>query len=150
MRKCGLFFTVRKIVKSLPRNERTKLPFIYDTPGQKWYDSFLKRHPFISAKKAEYLSILRKKVTESKIRNWFESVRNQLGSDFEVMEDPDHIFNMDETSFYLMPSGSIVLARKGKPVYEVSQKSDKENITVSLAISASGIQGPSFVVYKYI
>jgi len=57
---------------------------------------------------------------------------------------------MDEMSFYLAPQGDLVLAEKGKPVYDVSAVSDKENIMVSMGVSALGNQVPSFIVYKYV
>lgn len=56
---------------------------------------------------------------------------------------------MDETSFYLYPKGYLVLAEKGSHVYDTSAKSDKENITTLITVSADGVIAPPLTVYKY-
>ena len=150
IRRSGLLFTIKKLVQGMPRAERKKLPFKNNMPGRKWFQSFRSRHTVISLKKAEYLSAARRKVSESRIRKWFVDFKEQLGADFQILKDPDRVFNMDETSFRLTDTDGIFLSQKGKPLYAVSEKCDKENMTVSVGVSASVIQVPSFAVYKYI
>lgn len=44
----------------------------------------------------------------------------------------------------------IVLAERGKSVYDISTNSDKDNVTVSICVNAIGEMAPPLVVYKYI
>lgn len=56
---------------------------------------------------------------------------------------------MDETSMWLAPKGGMVLAEKGKPTYDFSASSDKENVTTSFTVSAAGEIAPPLTVFKY-
>jgi len=72
-----------------------------------------------------------------------------LGPDLDKLKDPTRVFNLDETSFYLYPKGYLVLAEKGTHVYDTSAKSDKENITTLLTVSAAAVIAPPLTIYKY-
>lgn len=143
--KDGLVNTVKKLVES----EHIKTYFTNNTPGRKWFEGFLKRHPIISQKKAEYLSQTRAAVTETFIRNWFSEVKNLLKEDLEILKDPQRVFNMDETAMCLAPKGGLFLAEKGKSTYYVSASSDKENITTLFTVNASGEIAPPLTIFKY-
>lgn len=57
-------------------NERNvKTPFKENLPGRKWFESFMRRHPILSRKKAEHLSKQRDLITKNAVRSWFKSVR---------------------------------------------------------------------------
>lgn len=53
-------------VKKIVDESKIETPFQNGRPGRKWYDSFMKRHPKISQKKAEYLNNARANITEEK------------------------------------------------------------------------------------
>lgn len=147
--KQSLLYSVEKIIESMPPSEKEQIPF--KIPGRTWYYSFLQRHRSVVEKKSEYLSISRSNLSEQSIRKWFLEVQQELiDADITaVLEDPQQIFNVDETRFHLNPnSNSFVLAQKGKPVYKVS-KNDKENLTISITVSAAGEVAPPLVLYKY-
>lgn len=76
----GLLYSVQHIV--LKTNKQT--PFIDSKPVKKWFYSFLRRHPTISQKHAEYLSKARACVTEHNIRRWFTETRELLGEDVKL------------------------------------------------------------------
>lgn len=118
-------------------------------PGKKWYYSFLKRHPVISQKHAEYVNRARGAVTENKIRAWFQEVKASLKDDVNVLKDPGRVFNMDETCFFLVPKGDLILGPRGRQVYDESSNSDKENITTLFSANANGKFAPPLTVYKY-
>lgn len=143
--KDGLVGSVKKFIES----EGIKSPFKNNTPGRKWFDGFLKRHPILSIKKAEYLSKTRAAISEKFIRKWFTEVQLLLKDNLEVFEDSTRVFNMDETAMYLAPKGGLFVAEKGKPTYDVSASSDKENITTLFTVNAAGEILPPLTVYKY-
>lgn len=71
-----------------------------------------------------------------------------MGPECDVFNYPQQIFNMDETSFFLSPKGTLVLGPKGKSVYDVGT-SDKDNITTLIAVNAAGQIAPPLTIYKF-
>lgn len=120
-------------------------------PGRKWYTGFRSRHPILTQKKAEFLTRSRRKITEESIRLWFANVTTQIGPDLdEILLDRTRVYNMDETCFYLNPdSNRIVLAEKRKNIFCVSEHSDKENITVNIAVNTAGERAPPLILGKF-
>lgn len=145
--KLMLLDTVEKIVTSAKDSIST--PFIDGRPGRKWFEGFMRRHSEISQKQSEYINKARGQITEAKIRGWFKETEDLLGPDLDILKDPTRVFNLDETSFYLYPKGYLVSAEKGTHVYDTSAKSDKENITTLLTVSAAGVIAPPLTIYKY-
>lgn len=143
--KDGLFYSISRIVGESGK----ETPFKNNIPGKKWYANFMKRNPELSYKQSEYLNKARASVTEEKIRRWFEETLNLLGEDAETLEDPSRVWNMDETAFYLNPSGGCVIAEKGKAVYGTSSNSDKENVTTLVTVNALGEFAPPLTLYKF-
>lgn len=143
--KDGLCYSVQKIL-----NETNKTTvFTHNRPGRKWFDSFLARHPELTVKHAEYISKARAAVTPEQIRKWFENTLQDLGDDADILLHPERIWNMDETSFYLNPSGGWVIAEKGKHAYATSGNSDKDNVTTLVTVNAIGEFAPPLTVYKF-
>lgn len=88
-------------------------------------------------------------VTEQKIRNWFLEVKDLLGEDVNILEDPKRIFNMDESGFYLCPDNDYVLGPRGENVYSESANSDKENCTTLMTVNAAGETFTPLTLYQY-
>lgn len=65
------------------------------------------------------------------------------------LNHPDHIYNLDESAFFLNEQGGVVFCEKGKAVSEIGSHSDKENLTISICVSATGKVVKPLVVYKY-
>lgn len=146
--KSLLLDSVQQIVKA--QNKET--PFTNGRPGRKWYNAFLRRHPVVAERMNQHLTKARSEVTEEDIRKWFSTVRSYLESNnwLDVLDNPDRIFNMDESAFLLCPKEKRVLARKGeKLVYSFVHNDEKECITTLFAGSASGKQPPPMVIYSY-
>ena len=55
---------------------------------------------------------------------------------------------MDETAVYISPKGGLVLAEKGKSMYDVATN-DKENITTLFTVNAAGEFTTPLTVFKY-
>nr|CAI5830211.1 unnamed protein product [Callosobruchus analis] len=120
--KEGLLYSVQKILEECDIN--TKL--LKGTPGRKWFESFMKRHPEVSHKKAEFINKARAAVSEESIRRWFNHTKELLGTD----------------------AGSLVLGPKGKNIYDVGT-SDKDNVTTLIAVNAAGLIAPPLTIYKF-
>lgn len=142
-------YSVEKIIGTCYNAD--ELPFIDGKPGKKWFRGFLKRHPIITQKKSEYLSDSRAHVTEKSIRKWFEKVRKLVGeAGVEILNNhPERVFNVDETAFFLNKSGQVVLAERGRQVYNINKNTDKENVTVSICVNAKGEMAPPLILYAY-
>ncbi|KAJ0181661.1 hypothetical protein K1T71_002383 [Dendrolimus kikuchii] len=128
--KSDLMESVAKII----RDTGIKNPFKDGMPENTWYQSFLKRHPNISIREPEGINNARAAVTET-----------------HIFEDPDRIFNGDETGFSLCPKSGKVLGPRGyKNLYIIKKNNEKENISVLALFSASGILCPPLVIFPYV
>lgn len=156
MAKCGfpinkkeLFESVSKII----RDTGMKNPFKDGIPGDTWYQSFLRRHPEISVREAEGINNARAAVTETRVRLWFKDLREYIQSidALDIFEDPDRIFNGDETGFSLCPKSGKILGPRGyKNLYMIKKSNEKENVTVLVVFTASGKICPPLVVFPYV
>lgn len=148
-KKADLLNTVQKIVLTNKRDT----PFKDGRPGEKWYKSFLKRHPDLALREPEGLTKSRAIITEDYIRKWFDELQTYIEEikQEDIFNDPRRILNGDETSFSMCPKTGKVLAPKGwKNVYELKKGSEKEAITVLLVFSAAGKTAHPMVVFPYI
>ncbi|KAJ3615977.1 hypothetical protein MTP99_005568 [Tenebrio molitor] len=143
--KDGLMYSVQKIVE----RSHIQTPFTKNKPGRKWFDSFLRRNPIVRQKHAEYINKARASISEEKIRTWFSEVRILLKDDIEVLNHPQRIWNMDETAVFLSPKGGLVLAERGKPTYDITSTSEKDNVTTLITVNALGESAPPLTIFKY-
>ncbi|KAF9416586.1 hypothetical protein HW555_006095 [Spodoptera exigua] len=104
------------VQKIISEKNLDSCPFTNNRPGKKWYSLFLKRHPDLSERTAHNLSKAREEVTEDDILRWFDVIKSYLENKglLEVINDPERIFNSDESAFYLQPKAGRVLVRKGE------------------------------------
>lgn len=147
--KCQLLDSVQKLLNDMNRTT----VFKNNRPGRTWYNRFKKRNPEISERVYQNLTRARSSVTETQIRNWFDEVESYLEKNeySDILNDPTRVFNMDETAFFLTPTGGRVLAKKGsKTVYSFVQNDDKECLTSLIGSSADGILIPPMVVFPYV
>lgn len=112
----------------------------------------MKKHPEVSLRKSEVVSAASSKVSESDVRKWFQDIFAYLQEKGyrHILENPDRIFNGDETNFQQCPQNKRVLAPKGsKNVYEVDCAQAKTNLTVMFSFSASGVTTTQLIIYPY-
>ncbi|KAH9627760.1 hypothetical protein HF086_001774 [Spodoptera exigua] len=143
-----LLDSVQKIISE---KNLDSCPFTNNRPGKKWYSLFLKRHPVLSERTAQNLSKAREEVTEDDILRWFDVIKSYLENKglLEVINDPERIFNSDESAFYLQPKAGRVLVRKGEKNVYTSSGDEKENLTVLVTGNAAGVLAPPMIVYPY-
>lgn len=141
---CGV---VKEFLDNCPRNI-----FLNNLPGDKWYNTFLKRHPEVSVRTPEPVTSASATVSENDIRCWFGQIETYFKEKniTDLLEDPTRIFNGDESGFLLCPKGGTVLAPKGaKNVYETDRGRAKESVTVMFSFSANGLIVPPTIVFSY-
>lgn len=124
--KFQLVDSVALLVKTLKRPNK----FSGGRPGRHWFEGFLRRHPQITKRITQNLTVSRAAVTKTKIENWFQEINHYFESSKININDPRRIFNADETALFLSPKGNRVLVQKGsKSVYDRSGD-EKECLTV--------------------
>lgn len=143
-----LLDSVQKIITD---KKSDSCPFTNNRPGKKWYSSFLKRHPDLSERAAQNLSKAREDVTEEDTLSWFEVINAYIeNKDLRVaINDPNRIFNANESAFYLQPKAGRVIVRKGEKNVYTASGDEKENLTALVTGNADGVLAPPMVVYPY-
>lgn len=93
-------------VQMLLNETKRQTVFTDNRPGRKWYDGFKRRHPLVAEKQCQNLNGARASVTEENLRGWHDEVRQSLSKlgHVDILDDPERIFNMDETGFHLTPT----------------------------------------------
>ncbi|XP_066587813.1 uncharacterized protein [Prorops nasuta] len=140
-----LLDTVKDYVMSTGRNN----PFSNDGPGYKWYRLFMKRHSNLSIHSAQNLTTTRASVSESDLRQWFAKLKIYLEEKNLLNIDPKRIFNLDESSFMLVPpKNDAVITKKGaRAIYKVVSGNEKSCLTVLFTVTASGQLLPPMILF---
>ncbi|XP_055713105.1 uncharacterized protein LOC129807685 [Phlebotomus papatasi] len=137
-------------VETLLKEADIQVKYFKDNrPSPKWIYAFLKRHPEVRQKKAEYVNKARGSVTEAKIRAWFTQIQTELGENVHILQESQRVFNMDESGFNLSLQGGVVIAPLNHHAYIESEHSDKETQTTLFAVNAAGDFAPPLTVFKY-
>ncbi|KAJ8891228.1 hypothetical protein PR048_010743 [Dryococelus australis] len=122
--KTELLDRSQRIIKEL----NCKSPFVDIWPGRTWFLAFFKRYPNIISRMAQNLTSNRASVREESLSRWFEEISNCLKENKHenFLEQPERVFNLDESAFFLNPKGNKVLCVKGeKNVYQQVNADEK-------------------------
>lgn len=93
-------------VQMILNKSKRQTIFTDNRPGRKWYQGFRRRHPLVVEKESQNLNGARASVTEENLRGWYDEVYQsfkKLGI-LDILDDPERIFNMDESGFHLYPT----------------------------------------------
>ena len=112
--------------------------FVDDWPREKWYRLFLHQFPDLALWQVQLLSKLRARVSRKAINQWFDELQEYLNetANMHILEQPNKIYNCDETGFPMVPRPTKVIASKGYPHIYQQGASTKAQITVLLTASA--------------
>jgi len=91
-------------------------------------------------------------VSEENIKKWFNEIHAYLSDEklVNILNNPERIFNGDETGFSLFPKTKSVLGPRGaKDIYEIAKGNEKENITAMFTFNAAGQMCNPMIIYKY-
>lgn len=141
-----LLSTVKKILDEDGREN----PFRNNRPGKDWLKAFFGRHPQLTVRTTLQLGKERAILSAEKIERWFSDlklyVETELG-DPTILTDPSRMYNADESGFSLCVKGSKVIGCKGAPVVYSYGNSDKTQLTVMAASSATGHYVPPMIIF---
>lgn len=128
------------VVKQL----KLKTSFRDGIPGKDWFLNLKKRHPEISIKKPQKLSVTRaKSMNKQVIDEYFELLKSKLD---ELKVQPNQIWNCDETNMQLEHTPKSVVGRKGSNLPGRVSNS-KESVSVLGCGNAAGdIMSPMVIV----
>ena len=119
-------------------------------PGKNWYYRFLERHPCLSMRTAQNLTVQRAAATEPKIRALFKHTQEYLKKKNLLNIEPKRIYNLDESGFAIVPnSDKKVFAEKGcKGVHQIVSGSEKSQVTVLFIACANGECSPPLILFR--
>lgn len=149
------FPLTRDDVRSLAYNFATQLGIQHrfnnnnEKAGYDWLQLFLSRHPDISVRKSEGVSLARVQgMDRSEVAEYFSLLKNILEEN-ELINKPSALFNMDETGLQLNNRPGQVLAEKGsKVVHTITSGEKGETITVIACCNAEGMFLPPVSIMK--
>lgn len=129
------------------RLNKQKTRFKDGKPGEDWFIGFKSRHR-LSIKKPQSVEVARKNSMDPfVIYNYFtllDTTLNELG----IRDKPDHIWNLDETSFSSDPSKTKVVGQIGVPSTRTTSGPGRENTTVLMACNAAGEKAAPLIIFK--
>jgi len=116
--------------------------------GYYWFIGFLQRHPELSVKKSENLSIARAMgMNETQVLNWFQKYKG-LCSQLGIFNSPSRLWNADETGCQNIQKSDKVIGESGKPTYNVTGGDKGETTTALVCVNALGSAVPPMVIHK--
>ena len=121
----------------------------YKLAWHDWLDLFLKRHPEVSLRKAQGISVARGiGMNRAEVEKYFTLLISIL-EELELVGNPRKIYNMDECGLQLNNEPGKVLAMKGsRDVHHVTSAEKGETITLIACCNAEGNFLPPYCVFK--
>lgn len=119
--------------------------------GKDWYIAFRKRHPEISDRAVSVVSRASAVVSENNLRGWHREItiyftQNDL---LHILNnEPERIFNGDESGFQLVPDikGKVLAKVGARNIFKIA--SGLEKVTAMYTICADGSLIPPMMLYK--
>ena len=134
---------IQKLLLRIKKNSPERITGLEDQgqrPSNSWVRRFAKRH-HISLRKSSIISKGRAVISPKAISLWFKDVGDFFESQpklLQALQDPNRVFNQDETAIEHGVGNQYVLTMKGeKQTYSVSS-STREHTTISFTVNAAG------------
>jgi hypothetical protein len=116
-------------------------------PGEDWFLGFKRRYT-LSLKIPQNVEYARTKAMDPfQIYGYFELLKNTLRN-LDLLEKPERVWNLDETSLSIDPRKSKVVGQVGKPSSRTISTPGKENTTMLAMCNAAGGKAPLLIVFK--
>ena len=140
---------IQAIVSEFIKTIERPCPFANNRPGIDWLRSFEKRHPEISKKRGEILTMARSKNMTPEVVNAFFDKYEKVVTENGLSLSPESIWNCDETGLNTDHRSKKVFVAKGKKdVYIKAANAGKTNYSVLVCGSAAGNLMAPYTVYK--
>ena len=115
--------------------------------GYYWFVGFMSRHPEISVRKTENLSVSRAMaMNHVQVDKWFTEYETMVLT--MKVTDPSHIWNVDEIGMQNIYVTDKVVAGTGENAYSITAGEKGETSTVVVATNAVGDVVPPVVIHK--
>ena len=135
------------IVKAILDKDGRKNPFTNNRPGKDWVKAFLSRHPQLTFRKSQQLSIARAvSCTPTVLDSWFANFKAFL-IEYGILDKPSRIYNCDESGFPLAARTGKVLTPVGIRVVNRTTSGGKQQITTLVCYNAAGEVVPPYHVF---
>lgn len=140
---------LRRMAFQLAMRNNIPHPFsnVIKTAGRKWVRLFIKRHPALTFRKPQTLSLARiQGFSKENVGKFFDILKPELQ---KVKSSAARVFNVDETGVTTVQHKSLkVVALKGKrEVHKLSSAERGRLVTMVTCMSASGIFVPPMLVF---
>lgn len=119
-----------------------------DRPGDVWVKDFLMRYN-MSSKIPSNLEKARKIASKDpEIIYGFYTLLYQTMSSLQILDKPQHVWNVDETCLFTDPSKTRIIAPVGEKATRTTYGTGREAFTVMAGISAGGEKLPPLILFK--
>jgi len=118
--------------------------------GRYWLQGFLSRHPELSVRQAEAVSMPRAiGFNKQKVEKFYSVLKGVLFSDTgERLVPPCNIFNVDESGYTICQRPTKIVAKKGKHnVGQVTSAEKGKTVTAVCCTSATGVYVPPMLIF---
>lgn len=117
--------------------------------GRKWYLAFMKRHPNLSKRKAQFMNPARaQKLNRFIINDYFQKLED-VYDEKNLWQTPHRIYNLDEKGCRLtIHHQQDVITKKGTKRVHLIANEHAENVTVVGCVSAAGQVIPPMILFK--
>jgi len=118
--------------------------------GRYWMEGFLSRHPELSVRQSEAVSIQRAiGFNKQKVDKFYSVLKGALFHDTGVrIVPPGNIYNVDESGYTICQRPAKVIAKKGKHcVGQLTSAEKGKTVTAVCCMSASGVFVPPMLIF---
>ncbi|RXG68808.1 hypothetical protein Avbf_01756 [Armadillidium vulgare] len=117
--------------------------------GNDWFKSFMKRHPEISRRKAQFMNPARaQKLKKFIVDDHFKRL-SEVYDNLDLKSHPERIYNMDEKGCCLtIHHQQTVLAKKRAKRVHLQSSEHAESVTIAGCVNALGIAIPPMIIFK--
>ncbi|KAF9794422.1 hypothetical protein SFRURICE_009678 [Spodoptera frugiperda] len=142
---------LRRLVFKFCESNDIKHPFNQQAKvaGKDWFKKFMKRHPEISRRKAQFMNPARaQKLNKFIVDDHFQRL-NEIYDKLDLKSRPEKIYNMDEKGCRLtIHHQQTVLAQKGAKRVHLQSSEHAESVTIAGCVNALGTSIPPMIIFK--
>ncbi|XP_046662934.1 MFS-type transporter clz9-like [Homalodisca vitripennis] len=139
---------VLDVVKKYVEQNSLTVPFVGNRPGHDWCKGFCERQK-MSLKKMEPLEKARKINTSDPflIYNFYDLVEKNI-KDLALEDKPNHIYNLEKSSFRSDPSRVKLLSGVGQKAHRTQEGTGRDNTTVLACCNAAGLVTSPLIIFQ--